>query len=581
MSNVQTALERALPIVATAYGEQFGVQVVLSGTMACTNGKVIMLPMLDEKRGLKEVLLGYLAHESAHIRDTDFDVIKQCQNPIESSMLNLIEDIRIEKLIQEAFPGTLFTLTTMENYIQSQGWTPSPSVEDNPATQLMMYLYHRLYEQVLFRECYKGMTEIGEKIVEQTFPKGFFIRLDGLFGKYMFDLGSTAECLKVARAILKALKDSEDEVRQQENANQDPAKGESSNESSPETGDSNSSEDNQSSDSEQSDPKGSQQAGSLQAESDKQQASGGDSDSSEAQSTAGGENKDKATSLHGSLINETDLPDDVTSLLQDQLRSQASEDNNGDNFKINSYDVGPIAKNEGDVSELQSGILASSVIRSRLQGLLQAQTKIKKRMHIKGKKIKGSRLSRLAQGDSRIFIQRDVRRQIDTAVHVLLDTSGSMSGCQDIANQATVSLALAIQSISKSDIAVSQFPGTDSTAVSPLILRNQGVHPNLGRLNVCSYGGTPLAEAMLFATRELALSRRAKKVLIVITDGAPSNGDSVKYLNSLIDGHVETYAIGIQSTAVKRYFEKWVSIEHISQLQNALFDIADQVFEVD
>ena len=106
MNKLQTALERALPIVAAAYGEQFGVNVVLSGTDAYTDGETIYLPLLNAMSELREVLFGYLAHEAAHVRSSDFNTLKKCKSPMEKSCTNLIEDIRIERLIQEVFPGT-------------------------------------------------------------------------------------------------------------------------------------------------------------------------------------------------------------------------------------------------------------------------------------------------------------------------------------------------------------------------------------------------------------------------------------------------------------------------------------------
>nr|MCS5571416.1 VWA domain-containing protein [Pseudomonadales bacterium] len=216
MRHQKTALERALPIVAAAYGEQFGVRVVLSGSDACTNGQTIVLPMLDSLSELKDVLFGYLAHESAHIRDSDFTTLSRCRSAIERNLTNLIEDIRIEGLIQDAFPGTRFTLTAMEEYIHAQGWTPVPSSEENEASQLFRYLYHRLYGEYLSREVYQPLITASRQVVEQTFPAGFFVRLDGLLGKYMTNLQCSDDCLKVARAILKALKDAEDEKQKKQ-----------------------------------------------------------------------------------------------------------------------------------------------------------------------------------------------------------------------------------------------------------------------------------------------------------------------------------------------------------------------------
>ena len=96
MNTLQTSLEKSLPIVAAAYGEQFGVKIVLSGKDAYTDGKTIVLPLLKSKSDLRVVLFGYLAHESAHVRDSDFSTLDRCKNQSEKSFTNIIEDIRIE-----------------------------------------------------------------------------------------------------------------------------------------------------------------------------------------------------------------------------------------------------------------------------------------------------------------------------------------------------------------------------------------------------------------------------------------------------------------------------------------------------
>ena len=121
MNKLQSALERALPIVAAAYGEQFGVNVVLSGTDAHTNGETIVLPLLSNMSELKDVLFGYLAHESGHVRDSDFDVIQECKTPVEKSMLNLIEDIRIESVWSLYFPALDLRCVQWRNIFMLKG----------------------------------------------------------------------------------------------------------------------------------------------------------------------------------------------------------------------------------------------------------------------------------------------------------------------------------------------------------------------------------------------------------------------------------------------------------------------------
>src|SRR5690606_7747730 len=131
---------------------------VLSGTDAYTDGKTIVLPLLNAMSELKDVLFGYLAHEAAHVRFSDFSTLKRCRSAIEKSCTNLLEDIRIERLIQEVFPGTRFTLDISWTYIVEQGMSPPATPEDNEATQLHQYLLHRLMSEVLQREASKPLA---------------------------------------------------------------------------------------------------------------------------------------------------------------------------------------------------------------------------------------------------------------------------------------------------------------------------------------------------------------------------------------------------------------------------------------
>jgi Mg-chelatase subunit ChlD len=558
MRHSQTALERALPIVAAAYGQQFGVRVVLSGTEAYTDGESIVLPMLERMSERKDVLFGYLAHEAAHIRESDFGTLQKCKSPIEKCCTNIIEDIRIERLIQEVFPGTRFTLDAMWNYVIAEDMSPPSKIDQNEATQLLQYLLHRLRSEILGRTASDHLAQASQQVVEQTFPKGFFVRLDGLLGKYMDNLTCSDDCLKVARAILKALQDAEEE--QESSSDSDNSQNADSQEPADEDDSGQGQDDSQSSD--DADDSG---------ESDQ-------SDSSENSQSSG-------PSTHDRISQETDLPEDVINQLRGELKEQAQEEqaqkgSSDGYFSINT-DIGmDVTQAQGDTSMLQAGILTSSVIRSRLVGMLQAKTRTSQRLHCRGRKVDGRRLSRLASGDSRVFIQRNDTKRPETSVHVLLDCSGSMLHQQDIANAATVSLALAISTIPQCDIAVSMFPGVLGP-VSPMIKRGQVVRTNVERFAVRSSGSTPLAEGMLYAAKELSQSHKPRQVLIVITDGDPDSGSAVNYINGLIRGHITTYAIGIGSTAVERYFENWCVINDVKELQSALFDIASNFLELD
>lgn len=68
---------KALPIVAASMGRKFGVRVLFQGSTAMTDGNVIYLPTMTEASEHIDALWGYLAHESAHVRFTNFDALRE------------------------------------------------------------------------------------------------------------------------------------------------------------------------------------------------------------------------------------------------------------------------------------------------------------------------------------------------------------------------------------------------------------------------------------------------------------------------------------------------------------------------
>jgi cobaltochelatase CobT len=74
---MQHTLRNALPIVAAALGRKLGVEVGVGGHDACTDGLRIQIPDVPEDPASRDLAWGYLAHEAAHVRYTDFVVYEQ------------------------------------------------------------------------------------------------------------------------------------------------------------------------------------------------------------------------------------------------------------------------------------------------------------------------------------------------------------------------------------------------------------------------------------------------------------------------------------------------------------------------
>lgn len=605
---MKTALRDALPILASAYGQQFGVKVQMGGTGAWTNGSTIQIPMINNP-DLRDLALGYLVHESAHIRLTDFQVFGTTQG-ILRSLVNILEDVRIERWFYENdYPGTKQTLQAVWDHVGSKPTLEAMAQAENVASLFHNYLLYRVRQEQHGLDSTKPHYEAVKQAIEAKLPPGFFIRLDVLLDTHLDSMASTTDAKVLAQAILEALKHAEEEANQEKDQQQDQSGSDTGDSQGCSGNDQGNSGDSQAgagddqgdsagqggSDNGQDGSGNGGESGHTQGQSGNQQG-GSDAGSgsstqpqSERSSGEGGRAGGGSKSLTEQIMSETDLPSDVMEAVRQTLGDKAEEEFKSDPSGVSQaaqLDSGighEVRQEQGHylmgVDSLKDGILASSKLRSQIVGLLQAQTRARRSHREYGSRLDAKRLARAMAGERRIWKHMSKRQMVDTSVHILLDTSSSMGGCQPIANSATVSMALAISAIPKADVAVSIFPGIGA-GVSPVTRRNMPVRSNVGRFAVRPNGGTPMAEGMFYAARELSTVTSKRKVMIVITDGAPNDGASVQYINRLVEGEIDVYAIGIRSDAVRHYFKNYEVISGVNQLQSALFNLAQEFLEV-
>ena len=576
---MRSPIEGALPIVAAAIGEQFGINVVL-GSDARTNGQTIWLPALTDP-ALHPVLWGYLGHEAAHIRFTDFEVGHDLSRA-EFKLCNILEDCRIEKALQEVYPGTRTTLRGLWSYLHSAGLLQPVSATDTEVVQFLGYLLFRCRFMQWGTDELKDYYERAQAVVENTFPAGFFVRLEALLGTYFDSMDSTADCARLAEAILRALKEAEEEAAQssqdssQESSGDDDQDSDSADSSS---GASSASDAETAGEGQDASGQGQPSESITDADGDSDGQSQPDADASSEGAGGSGADDASASPLSDAILSSGDLPDDVMDALAAAL---SSEEKDSDAERMGGMLITPgaeLSQGHADSSALSEGLLQSSRLRASLTSLLQAQSRSRRTLARSGRRFESQRLARVATGDTQIFRRQQVRQRTDTAVHLLLDRSGSMGAIQHVANQAAVAMALAMTSLPKVSVAVSVFPGLRGE-VSPLIYRGMPVRPNIERFAQHASGGTPLAEAMLFAARDLAASHASRKVMVVVTDGTPNCPAGVRYVNRLCEGQIDRYAIGIAHNGVRNFFEHSVILNDVSELQSALFELSAKFLEV-
>ena len=113
-----------------------------------------MIPAADPATpDYRDLAWGFLAHEAAHIRHTDFEVVEtSTSRPIRKAVLNIIEDIRIEQALGHDYPGTRKTLHQLVKCLIDQSqidYTPAGQESMHPAALLQTWLLFRLRSRVL------------------------------------------------------------------------------------------------------------------------------------------------------------------------------------------------------------------------------------------------------------------------------------------------------------------------------------------------------------------------------------------------------------------------------------------------
>ena len=572
----QSSIFQALPIVASHYGEMFGVKVAI-GNWASTDGETITLPNISEEFAHKDVIWGLLAHESAHVKHTDFSVVKGMKSNEEFrfNMLNAIEDTRIESEMIDQFPGVRRDLEVVMDYMIQTGKLSPVSQNDTPGQIISAKVHYWGCSKLLQQQMMDALLKSADTAMEAKFTKGVCTRLEVLLRK-MSQCRSTSDCLELTDNILAMLED--EAKKEEEKANNDDS---SSNDKSSAGNDQDQNSDQNSS--------GSNDQGS---DDDSQSGSNSKDDKStpdQSDASNGADNQKQDSLSHGDKAKANQAAQQIREALNsssddlnedafDQLKAELSQEatQNGDD----SYCTVPTAPDTaGNLSQglkLLSDVKGTtSKIRAQLMGLVQATRQNRNWARRKGRRLCGNRMHRVMSGDLRVFKAREDRVEANTGVHVLTDLSSSMNASDaQIAREASLAIALALEAISGVSPAVTYFSGDSSDPVRSALRHGQLVRNNISHFIEPARGTTPMAEGIWFAAFELSKLREARKIIIVITDGSPDSSNACHKVIELCENSgIEMVGIGINTSRVEAFFNRSIMIENVDELRSTLFQL--------
>jgi len=526
-----------LPLLATILGDRYGVQVRIGGKEACTNGKVIHLPSLpmDCEPELLALARSFVDHESGHIRHTDFSVLKGANlDPVTFNLFNCLEDWRVEKKLSGIFPGCRRNLNWLIRRFFVEQAQPRAG-DDSPALAVLDYVL--LTVRAWDVDEVTPARQNAASIMEQHSP-GLKEALDAILVKVYIHCPDTAAAVEYARQIVLC-------IRQWEPP-QPTATSEGTNKNG--QGDM---------------PQPTKEDTDSNTQIDKQFEPVGIAETAQPPSAS------RALPLKALFHAEAqDLPQQLGEIMAIELTNNSVEAA-GDALTVaveGTRHAAPLPAEQ----KLQA-LQASIALRTRLQGFLQAQTQRRCSIGRRGT-LHANSLHRLQVGNARVFQKTTEQQGLNTAVHILLDVSGSMAGAPiNLANRACFAVTTALSRIRGVNPAVTAFPAATATnSVFPIMRHGQAV-PDMFDLRAS--GGTPLAGALWWVLQTMLPLKEQRKMILVITDGMPDNPLAANNALGVTQKlGFEVYGLGIRDEHITHL------LPHNSRVVNDLPDLVPAMF---
>lgn len=573
------SVKNALPIVAGVYGKKFGVNVVIGNfDTASMDGNTIRLPAVAHDYQHMDVLWGYLAHEAAHVRYSDMNFFQNYQaSQLCRSFLNVIEDGRIELAMGEVFPGTRKTLEACTGFGMSQEACVVPP-EAPLERVLFMYAYAYMYSCINgYAVTRRDLADLEAALLERV-SQAVLMKAQLILSR-VASAASTQDAASIAEALMTMLKE------EAENPSKPPSSEGDKGDDSDDSG--NTSAGNSGTDAGDDDgasPGSSPSNGAGDTGDGSPDADGNGQDGASAQAGASmGPGADDATSQQnlqqllagdGAGSGAFSLHDVVADALDEAADDSYDSVTGEGSAYISGFPNERMAVGDGTglIAEAKS---VSSRIRRDLVAMLQANARTERRTVDRGRKVRGNKLHRLGVGNPNVFRSTTRAKEVDTAVHLLVDLSGSMSGHEAVvAKECGIALASALEGIAGANPAITYFGGGGLDSIKVGLRHGQRLSQAKNHLDSSTWGGTPMAEGMWYAASQLEQTRNEKKMLVVVTDGGPNDPQATRYAaDYLARAGYHLLGIGIGSSAIENYIDNSITINGVDDLIGTLFNL--------
>jgi cobaltochelatase CobT len=590
MSRIQfeSVIEKIGRILAT----QYNIEVIFEGSGAYTDGKKIVLPYIEEMSDeMRADINGFLDHEVAHCKFTDFPQIKKVISRFHKELLNATEDARIEREMVAEFPGVALNLDPLNEKLRGklmEKWTSLPW----PIRLIL------------------GVRDAmeGREVRIDADTKPYLDAALPLVAK-LNAADSTAKMRVVTEEIAKLVKEEMDKEPEDKGEEKDSEKGKGEG-----------SEKGEKSESESGDDSSDKGDGSEGKEEKK------DGKKSKGKPSKGKGKPEKRDEKADSMIDEEDSDDgssefdkhirDVHSMIDSEIKKAIKDDEKKpvsesryEHRKMSSakhipsttrFDKTTDYSGKGDNKEYAALKLEVmklvSPIKRDLERVLKVKENAKHRSERERGTINARALSKLASAPGYRTPFKDFTKTEtnNVAVELLIDESGSMSDKIKTAKMSVIAIAEALKALnipfevtgfssvfcrkmvdySETLGDTSRFNRTSERLELSVFKSFDSPHIS-GITHLESKSQNPDGECLAWAAKRLSQRDEKRKILLVFSDGMPLTGDGShtilagdlkRKVETIQKSGIEVIGFGIKTKAVEQFYSDFIVIDTVSDL---------------
>ena len=571
------------------------------------DGYVLQVPfsprMTDEQW---RYLRGYIDHECGHVKFTDFktyanmyrSVVADCLqykpkasvtlkdflHDYASMVINILEDVRIERLMGIDFPGSRTNLNTLSEYLFKDCYSVSMMMGKGMTGRLYSLLFMRVRSLInpALEEPAQLLYDDMKADVSVENYTDYTRHLDAVWDigdSFVQDWNVEGAALEFIRIVIEVL---EDYTNTTQGTNNRKSSGNTSDSSA--GGGTGDSSDGDTGDSSKNAHPSRKKSVTISAKTVSSMAADLYDMQRDDKGNVSRRFLDAVRDMTDSLEDNKQISD-ADLMLVDSMFSHTAErlDKLLDKTKMNALADGkPVyitgcsrvqalsPEQRGDMDVVMYNLYG------RLADVLQTMTMVRHSTGMCGARLDARVLHRTSVGDGRIFSKKVQRLRRVTEVALLFDASGSMSLTEyGKSNNNEMAQCMALGCLK----ALRALPGVKSSLSGfsngeMFVMSDYGgpVHEVI----LSAIGGTPLGASLVELTSQFSDGPDVRRIILFFTDGFPDNVGSVTMaLNLAKRSGIEVYGIGLQTKAIHTFMDSDHSI-----IVNSIHELAGGMCEM-